>query len=217
MKRLQRRRIFLSCFLAALCFALPQDAMASCDASEQFRVGEEMNKLASRNAWSGVERNFEKLEGLSGCTISFDQYFLGSQAARYLGKTWEMYQRLEKARELNPQEDIISSIGGIEAAYGRIRLSGNPRRPPELARAAMPFAPDQKKSIEWAQLVMTETGKFEGMLPAGEYTLGGVPFTVEAGQDWVDFEPESQNHRRLKRSRVVKSHRREKSHRKVRR
>lgn len=172
-----------------LLFIGTNTAFASCEKSEQYRVAEEMNKLATRNAWSGVERNFEKLENLAGCEVSFDQYYTGSQSARFLGKTWEVYQRLEHAKALKPQEEVLGSLAAIDSAYGRVRLSGNPRRPPELSRAAMPFAPDQKKSIEWAQLVMTETGKFEGMLPAGEYILGGVAFTVEAGQDWVDFSP----------------------------
>ena len=117
----------------ALFTGLPGTAYADCDKSEQFRVAEEMNKLATRNAWSGVERNFEKLEKLAGCELSFDQYYLGSQSARFMGKTWEVYQRLGEAKTLNPQDEIVGSLEAIDGAYGRVRLTGNPRRPPELA------------------------------------------------------------------------------------
>ncbi|MBT3221908.1 MAG: hypothetical protein HN348_22770 [Proteobacteria bacterium] len=165
----------------------PALAMAECDNAERLRLEEEMRKLSQRNAWSGVERSYTSLEKMPGCVLPFEDYYLGGQSARYLGKVWEMYQRLMLAKEIDPQEGILDSLMGVDANYGRVDIKGSERRPPELTRGVMPFAPDQRKAIEWAQTVIENTGRFEGMLPAGDYDVGGNPFSVAAGQDFVEI------------------------------
>lgn len=168
--------------VASLLLATPNTAFA-CDKAEQLRLSEEARKLAQRNAWSGVERAYGGLLKTK-CELTFDEHFLGAQAARFLGKTYEVHQRLTAAQALEAQDEIVESLSGIEAAYGRVEIKGDARRRPSLVRPAMPFAPDQRKSIEWAQEVVAGTGSFKGMLPAGEYEVGGQTFTVEAGPDW---------------------------------
>jgi hypothetical protein len=166
-----------------------QAVAAECDNAERMRLEEEMRKLSQRNAWSGVERSYEKLEGMGGCVLPFDIHHLGAESARYLGKVWEQYQRLSRAKELDPKEVILDGLMGIDNNYGRIDIKGSERRPPELTRAAMPFAPDQRKAIEWAQTVIANTGKFHGMLPAGDYQVAAMDFNVAAGQGANDEFP----------------------------
>jgi hypothetical protein len=50
-------------------------------------------------------------------------------------------------------------------------------------REAMPFAPDQRKAIEYAIEVVSNTGSFKGMLPRGEYDISGKVLVVEPGTD----------------------------------
>ncbi len=45
----------------------------------------------------------------------------------------------------------------------------------------MPFVPDQRKAIEVARTQLSETGKFDGLLPKGAYSLGEEQFVVEPG------------------------------------
>lgn len=173
----------LFAFLVAPAVAQADDAA---DAAEKLRLTGEMNKLASKNAWAGVERSYNALLELR-VDLDFDAHYMGAQAARFLGKTWEVYERLDRARELDPTEEIVTSLAAIDAAYGRVHLAGDARRRPTLERAAMPFVPDERKAIEWAQTVVSETGSFDGMLPAGTYTIPGCfEFTVEPGPDWQD-------------------------------
>lgn len=166
--------------------AVPSVAFAQNAAkeAEKFRLIEEMNKLAGKNAWAGVERSYIALQALK-VDLPFETHYLGAQSARYLGKTWEVHQRLEAARALEAKEEIVQSLAGIEATYGRVKIEGDIRRPAALARPDMPFAPDERKSVEWAQEVMANTGSFEGMLPAGSYKIGEcVDLEVQAGSDW---------------------------------
>lgn len=163
--------------------ALAPSVAQACDMAEKLRLAEEQKKLASRNAWSGVERSYESLIDTK-CELEFDQHFLGAESARVLGKTWEQYERLERALKFEDKPEIREAMEAIDGVYGRVDIQGDPRRRPTLERAAMPFAPDQRKSIEWAQTVMANTGSFYGMLPQGEYTVGEEAMAVEPGPDF---------------------------------
>jgi hypothetical protein len=164
----------------------------ACDVAEQLRLTEEQEKLAARNAWTGVERAFEAL-GAIKCELAYDNLFLGAESARYLGKVYEQHERLKLALAvapevtedgMDPRPSITSSIEAIEGSYARVEIKGDPRRRPVLSRAEMPFAPDQRKAIEWAITVVAETGSFKGMLPFGDYVVGTVEFSVAQGPDW---------------------------------
>ncbi len=169
--------------VAALTVAALSPAVAhACDMAEKLRLSEEQKKLASRNAWAGVERSYETLLETK-CELGYDQHFLGSESARVLGKTWERYERLGKALGIEENQELKDQMAAIEADYGRIDIRGDPRRRPTFSRAEMPFAPDQRKSIEWAETYIANTGSFYGMLPAGEYMVNDIAVTVEAGNE----------------------------------
>lgn len=180
------------CIAVAACLSLagvvvqaPAYAQDAQTLAEKHRLVEEMKKLATRNAWGGVERSYLSLVDLR-LPIEFDVHFLGAEAARSLGKTYPMYRRLERAAELDPQPEVLQTIKAMEKAYGRLRIVGNPRWKAELVRPSMPFAPDERKSIEFARSILLESGNFEGMVPVGDYQVGGKTFTVEAGTKWQE-------------------------------
>ena len=168
------------------CSALvPPAAYAACDEAERLRLSDEAKKLAQRNAWSGVERAYTNLLATE-CELSLDDHLNGAQSARSLGKIFEVYQRLGRARDLDQRSDLIEEMESINQIYGRVEIIGDPRFRPTLTREAMPFAPDQRRAIEYAIEVVANTGSFKGMLPRGEYDVSGKVFTVEPGAD--DFQ-----------------------------
>lgn len=188
MSTLAAARLALRLTGAVLTVALlaPTAALAqSADQAEAYRLEQEIKRLADRNAWAGVERAYEDLVKLDA-QVSVEIHNIGAQSARFLGKTYEVYSRLERAQAIEPNEQTAADLEGFDAQYGRVRIKGDARRRPELTREQMPFPPDQRKSIEWAQRVVSETGSFEGMLPLGEYQIAGKAFTVEAGPEWQD-------------------------------
>src|SRR5262249_5744966 len=120
---------------------------------------------------------------------------LGAEAARKQGKVYEQYDRLQQALAVAPAVDkdtgedpkpsIQSSLDAIDQAYARVEIRGDARRRPVLTRPELPFAPDQRSAIEWAQKVVSETGSFKGMLPLGKYVVGEQDFEVAASKDWL--------------------------------
>lgn len=179
--------------------------------AEVKRLEREMEKLAGRNAWTGVDRAYKHIESmgedafkLAGNTPSI--HFLGAEAARYLGDT-QRYQTLLLRQEnsINSsgdpidetlRRDVRASLIAIKETYGAVRIAphSEPKskrkkaelQGPELSAKEPPFAPDQKKSIEIASGEIIETGYFTGLIPAGDYTLGNESFTVIVGTEITD-------------------------------
>jgi hypothetical protein len=187
------RRAFARATLLALALVASASPALACDSAEKIRLSDEQKSLAARNAWTGVERTYAALLATK-CELGFEQHFLGAESAKLLGKVYEQYSRLELALAIAPEatedspdrskEAIQASIDTIGQAYRKVRIVGDPRRRPVLSRPEMPFATDQRKAVEWAITVVSETGSFEGMLPFGAYVVGDVNFTAEAGADW---------------------------------
>lgn len=188
---MMRQRAILSWLLlsaplsssVALLAPIAAEAQDPAKTAEKLRLEEEMKRLAAKNAWTGVERAYNDLLNLK-VELPFEDHYLGAQSARYLGKTYEVYERLTSAKEIDATPEILQNLEGIDGTYGKVDLQGTEKKRPDLVPDVMPFAPDERKSIEWAQTVLANTGSFRGMLPKGSYKVGGLPFTVEAGQEW---------------------------------
>lgn len=171
-------------FVALLATAPGTAAADDAAEAEKVRLEQEMKRYAARNAWGGVARAYEELIALRDIEIPYEDHLLGFQAARNIGDTLGAYERLLGARAVESTDEVEREIGAIDSAFGRVEIIGHPRRRPRLARPAMPFAPDQRKSVEFAKSVVEESGSFRGMIPAGDYLVGDLSFTVVAGPDW---------------------------------
>ncbi|MCP4805477.1 MAG: hypothetical protein GY913_14010 [Proteobacteria bacterium] len=159
------------------------------EVAEHRRLSEEMERLAQRNAWAGVERSFKELIVLqeSGEVITYEEWHLGAQAARALGDMSAARDRIAQAVRLEGKEEDIAWLEQIDKNYGPVNLrSVDKESVPTLTIAAMPFAADQRAALEYAQKELAEERTFKGLLPPGQYTFeaGGVveTFAVEAAQ-----------------------------------
>jgi len=161
--------------------ASPKAQAASAElAAEIRRLGAEMRKLAQRNAWSGVERAYQQLKQLSD-DLDGEIYSLAAQSARTTGDARQTQQRLRKAKTAG-YAAAEQDLEAMEGQFASVILNSETPRPksdkkaakeeaPTLTREAMPFSPDQRKAIEFAQEKMGEDWSFSGLLPLGEYTL----------------------------------------------
>lgn len=173
-------------FASAPALALSPEAARA----EHIRLKEEMKKLARRNAWRGVDSQYRSMLSLEkdGVVLGYRDHYTGAQAARELGRITEVYTRLKRAVEQRPEEEATTWLGEIEANYGLVLLASDARYKGEtsLAPAAMPFDPAKRAAIGAAQATLAEFGRFEGLLPHGDYTYGGKPFGLAAQGDKVE-------------------------------
>ena len=149
-------------------------APASEKHAEYIRLAQEMQKLATRNAWAGVERNYEQIVA-TGVPPTFDDYLIGANAAKAIGDVTSAKERLLAANAMKEDPDVLNSLWDIDSNYGPISLMGDPTKV-TLRAGALPFDPNQAKAVEFATAQVATTGAFEGLLPQGTYhfMVGGA-------------------------------------------
>lgn len=145
--------------------------------SEYKRLSHEMDRLAKRTAWAGVERTFSRMLE-TGIEPTFEDLETAAHAAQALGNIEAALSRLQRAAKIREDKDLFDWVWAIQRAYGTVLLAGDPGKV-TLEPKVMPFDPTQAKVVAYAQQSIVETGVFEGMLPVGEYTFGGVEILVK--------------------------------------
>jgi hypothetical protein len=176
-------RFFLALAIFAS-FVLPTEAQAGTrDEGELARLIDDLESLAERQVWNGVERRYDQIMELEGVDVPREVHLTAAYAARALGQVYETYVRLERVTAIQSSEEIEAWMRDIQEEYARVTLAVEPRRAVELAIDTMPFDPDQRQQVETAALAMATEGYFVGMLPEGVYFLGGERFEVIAGVD----------------------------------
>lgn len=188
------KRVPLLLALLPLALAIPSVASAGeREAAEHRQLSDDMERLAGKGAWEGVDRKFKELLELEskGEVITYEEWFLGAQAAQNIGDLALCRERLEGAVAADPRDEAVSWLEQIDATYGPVNVrSADKEAETSLTPAAMPFAPDQRRIVEIAQAEIAEKRAYDGLLPAGSYTLtaGGssTEFTVTAGGELVE-------------------------------
>ncbi len=177
--------VALSLTFAGTSRAFAADAPASGDEAaqndaEHARISDEMDRLAQRKAWPGVDRLYRKLISMQ-VEPSLQDYMHGAYAARELGDVLEVRARLKDAARNHQSKEIVEWLWKIDNTYGRVELVSVPPRSTTLEAAVMPFDPDQRKAVDAAIAAISDNGIFVGMLPEGEFTFSGQQFRVEPG------------------------------------
>ena len=157
--------------------------------AEHTRLSEEMVRLAKRGHWRGVDRSYRAIASLGnkGVDLSFDDHYLGAQAARELGNVTLVYRRLIGANAVTKNSDASNWLADIRRQYGEVDLIIPSRYKGEanLSVAMMPLQPDQRSTIGMAQVRIAEGLSYGGLLPGGEYTFGVHTFVVTPGGDTI--------------------------------
>ena len=157
-------------------------ATAQTDATaraEYIRLSEELHRLASRDAWAGVERFYEAIQDIE-LPASFADHLAGAHAASAKGDVAAARERLLAAHRVAEHRDVLDWLWSIDHDYGPVRI--------ELGTSAAlqsdqrPFQPHKIAALTHAASVLGETGSFEGLLPTGVYNVAGHAFTVEPGR-----------------------------------
>lgn len=170
--------------LLALLGAAPATSFAGNDASahqidqaEYTRLSQEVAKLAKRNLWAGVERNYRACVA-TGAPLSFEDHRAGAHAAAALGDVASAKERLRSAAALREDPEILNAMWEIDSAYGRVLFAGDLGEV-SLSVESMPFNPTQAKAVQFAIAQVEEHGLFEGLLPKGRYTFAENTYEIQ--------------------------------------
>lgn len=162
-------------------FSAPKDARQA----EAIRLVEEMQRLSQRTAWSGVERQFDKLEKLKGVEIPADAYLLGAKSAQATGNIAAARKRAEKAigyagKDIATLTAASQFLTEFDILNGPVRIDvpSQMEQIPVLRSAQPVFDPGQRAALEHANQDLTTNRGFSGYLPLGQYQIGSTPFDV---------------------------------------
>jgi hypothetical protein len=144
--------------------------------AEYIRLSQELEKLAQRNAWAGVERTYRQLVA-TGVAPTFDDFFIGAQGARAIGDVTSARQRLLAANALKEDREILDWLWEIDSNYGQVFLAADVGSC-EFRPEAMPFAVDHAAAVEFARQQIEKSGGFDGFLPQGKYYFGTYEVVV---------------------------------------
>jgi hypothetical protein len=169
----------MTLLLSLLLFVGPSHATDFGEA-EHIRLSEDLEQLASRQLWPGVEKKFLELQKL-GVEMTYEDLLHGAWAARALGNTQAAYDRLKMAAKIKGTREVVDWLFTIDANYGLVELLASPPRGVSLEVPEMPFDPDQRICVETAMDHVKKEGTFKGLLPKGNYTFAGQNFTVQPG------------------------------------
>lgn len=155
--------------------------------AEHVRLAEEMKKLASRNAWPAVEASYQKMLALAqaGEPLTYDDHWLGAQAARDAGNVTDWQTRLQSAKNVKNTDEVNQSLAEISSSFGTLQITIDSKYvgARALTMPSMPFAPDQVANVRFvASKVKSSTTGYTGLLVAGSYVLDGQAITVEVGK-----------------------------------
>lgn len=179
------RTLWFSAIAAVFFFSAPTAMAGTPDVSqaEYVRLSAELQKLAVREAWAGVEATYSMLLETDQ-DLRFRDHFTGAQAASMLGDVTSARERLMKANTLGESRDAIEWLWTIDSTYTPVQLTAE--EGVELRPLAMPFNPHEAKAVHFAMDQISESGDYTGLLPPGTYVLGTTHFEVARGGDKVE-------------------------------
>lgn len=143
--------------------------------AEAVRLSVQLQSLARRDHWAGVEHVY-LLALATGEPLPWQDHLAAAHAALTLGDVASARERLMLAKGAGDERTVIETLWQIDTHFTPVDLHADPGT--ELGVAAMPFDPQQARAVERARDQLRETGAFHGMLPLGDYALGGTWFGV---------------------------------------
>jgi hypothetical protein len=181
-------RTLLFAPLLFLFTATSAPAVAGEAEAERYRLQQELESLARRNAWTGVERTYVELQKLQ-LPLTLADHLLGAQSAIQLGDMLAALTRLQVGLAVaEPNDDPNSPYAtakalkaNFEERYGQVQIQLGDCGP-ILFMPNKPFAEQERQAYTQARTRLMEGGSFTGLLPAGDYRVDTFPFTVAPGQ-----------------------------------
>ena len=166
-------------FILILWISLPGVSYASdADQAEHVRLSSEMRRLAQRNIWTGVERAYQESEALQ-TPLSFTDHVVGAHAAHARGDLATARERLMAAHRLKEDPMVLDWLWTIDTRFAQVELHTVPGKTLEFSVPV--FQPDLNRVLEHAATSLQSSGSYAGLLPIGQYSLGGKTFEVTAG------------------------------------
>jgi hypothetical protein len=147
----------------------------SVDEAEYIRLQSEMQMMADRKAWAGVETAYRRCVALK-LALSFNDHLLGAYASQAKGDIAATRARLWAAHQLEEDKTVIDWMWSIDTSFAVVTLRADPAD--ALSYHGNTFHPHMARILKVAQQLLTQGLPFEGYLLPGPYALGEIQFEL---------------------------------------
>jgi len=167
-------------------------AATPAEVAEGERLSDEVQNLAKKGAWTGVERAYTSLIALP-VEAPAKVHVLAAEAALQGGDVGACLERWERAYRVDARPEYVASYEQVRDAHAEVYLEG---RGASLVVAQAAWVPTAQAAVGFAAARIAEEGSFHGWLPAGRYLFGGSFLEVEAGERYrVVIPPVRRSHK----------------------
>lgn len=154
--------------LAAFASELPLPTTAEGRIAEYKRIEDEMILLAKRGNWGAIERMQPRLEA-TGQPYTPRVLVVLAQASANRGDILATRQFVETALEAGSDDELEAWVERLDKEYSPVLLAADLPANYRLTPGQMPFQPEQRAAVTFAQQQILEQSVFEGLLPRGSY------------------------------------------------
>lgn len=176
--------MWIPALLLALCtnaFAAPKVERVA----EAQRLYEEMQRLAQRTAWTGVERQYDKLHDLKNVPYPPYAHVLGAKAAQARGDILEALERANRAvksadGDMATLQEASQFLTEFDILHGpvQVEVPAAMSTTPALVAEGSTFDPNVRAALGHANDALATQRAFKGYLPLGSYRIGSTRFDV---------------------------------------
>ena len=155
--------------------------------AEHVRLAEEMSLLVEENRWDGVDDYYRRLLSIRGVKPTYQDHWLGAQAASAQGDVRETWIRLQQALAVEFTDEALAWWASLSARYGEVSIKTRRSYSGEHSLRVMvpPMDPEPRATIEAARAALAETQGYQGPLPLGQYRIGDLTFEVLGGPSFA--------------------------------
>lgn len=147
--------------------------------AERTRLLGELDRLAQKSHWKGVERIYAQLEAESG-KLPASAHLIAGQAAAQRGDATLASRRYLRAERLEAGS-AGDALPTYRTEYGQLQVRRVEATCIQLAPASRPFDPLKAAAVDVAAERLQSTGAFQGLVPIGTYTVGATTVEVLPG------------------------------------
>lgn len=139
----------------------------------------EMDELAARDAWRGVEANYGTLLEIEpkGVRLNSTDHRLAARAALSRGDVDLALRRLGVSQETGVDTEATAIEADLLKRFAPVTLDAPDR--PLLAELEASGPEDEELAVAYAKARLLETGAFAGWIPMGMYQVGERRFVVD--------------------------------------
>lgn len=160
------------------------------DQMNRSALGTSLKESFTASDWNAANVYFGQIMEFNA-PVSYEEFFMGGEAAYNLGHVQDAYERFLTAAGLNNSSEVQGWITKIEKNYASVTINASRNKTPILTSKGTSKNPIERESLKDAKKQLGEDKTYRGLLPVSlSYELSGYELEMKPlaeGKQTYDF------------------------------